>query len=61
MDINSREGLPSDTVLSVIVNDIQPYENGKLGLYGLHSLDITDKHHILNRAGDPPALPGRQQ
>ena len=35
---------PSDTVIGAIIDKIQPYENGKLGLYGLHLLDITDKH-----------------
>ena len=38
---------PSDAILNVIINEIQPYEKGKLGLYGLHTLDITDKHHVL--------------
>jgi hypothetical protein len=38
---------PSDAVIDIILNEIQPYEAGKLGLYGLHLLDITDKHHVL--------------
>jgi hypothetical protein len=38
---------PSDAIIDVILNEIQPYEYGKLGLYGLHLLDITDKHHVL--------------
>lgn len=38
---------PSDKVVGGIVNDIQPYESGRLGLYGLHRLDITDKHKVL--------------
>jgi hypothetical protein len=38
---------PSDLVLSKSMDEIQPYERGVLDLYGLHKLDITDKHHVL--------------
>ena len=38
---------PSDKVIAAILNEIEPYEGGKLGLYGLHRLDITDKHTVL--------------
>jgi hypothetical protein len=38
---------PSDAVIDTIIDRIQPYEGGQLGLYGLHLLDITDKHHVL--------------
>jgi hypothetical protein len=38
---------PSDKVISAILDEVQPYEGGKLGLYGLHRLDITDKHQVL--------------
>jgi hypothetical protein len=38
---------PSDKVIAAILDKIQPYEAGNLGLYGLHQLDITDKHIIL--------------
>ena len=38
---------PNDEVIAAIVDEIQPYEGGKLGLYGLHKLDITDKHVVL--------------
>jgi hypothetical protein len=38
---------PSDAVIATIVDVIQPYEGGKFGLYGLHLLDITDKHLVM--------------
>jgi hypothetical protein len=38
---------PSDKVIAAILDEIEPYEGGKLGLYGLHRLDITDKHTVL--------------
>jgi len=38
---------PTDAVITAIIELIQPYMSGKLGLYGLHTLDITDKHHVL--------------
>lgn len=38
---------PSDAVISAILDEIQPYVGGKLGLYNLHDLDITDKHLVL--------------
>jgi hypothetical protein len=38
---------PSDAVIGTILDEIQPYESGKFGLYGLHRLDITDKHLVL--------------
>lgn len=38
---------PSEEVITAILDEIQPYEGGKLGLYGLHKLDITDKHLVL--------------
>jgi hypothetical protein len=38
---------PSDSVIDAIIGGIQPYETGNLGLYGLHLLDITDKHRVL--------------
>ena len=40
---------PSDKVIAAILDEIQPYEDGKLRLYGLHKLDITDKHIVLIR------------
>ncbi len=39
--------VPSDKVIGCIIDDIQPYEGGKLGLYGVHRLDRTDKHRVL--------------
>jgi hypothetical protein len=45
---HKEKGLaPSDKVCRVIFDDIQPYDGGKLGLYDLHLLDITDKHRVL--------------
>ena len=48
--INGHKGkgiTPSESVINVIVNEIQPYAGGKLNLKGLHDLDITDKHIVL--------------
>jgi hypothetical protein len=48
MNGQKQEGItPSDKVIAAIIDDIQPYADGKLGLYGLHELDITDKHLTL--------------
>lgn len=45
---HKKEGIaPSDKVIAAILDEIQPYDKGKLGLYGLHKLDITDKHIVL--------------
>jgi hypothetical protein len=45
---HKQKGLaPSDKVIAAILDEIQPYSGGKLGLYGLHDLDITDKHLVL--------------
>jgi len=45
---HKKEGIaPSDKVGTAILDEIQPYEGGQLGLYGLHKLDITDKHLVL--------------
>lgn len=45
---HKKEGIaPSDKVIAAILDEIQPYGGGKLGLYGLHELDITDKHIVL--------------
>lgn len=38
---------PSDAVIAAILDEIQPYEGGKLGIYGLNELDVTDKHLVL--------------
>lgn len=38
---------PSEAICAAIVDEMQPYDGGKLGLYGLHRLDITDKHLVL--------------
>jgi hypothetical protein len=45
--VKRKTPIPSDTVVKIIAEDIQPYVNGKLSLYELHRLDITDKHVIL--------------
>jgi hypothetical protein len=45
---HKKKGLtPSDAVIDAIVDRIQPYQAGKLRLYDLHRLDITDKHMVL--------------
>jgi hypothetical protein len=45
---HKKDGIaPSDRVITAILDEVQPYEGGKLGLYGLHKLDITDKHVVL--------------
>lgn len=38
---------PSEKVIDVIINEIQPYTGGKHALKGLHDLDIADKHIAL--------------
>ncbi|MDE1466322.1 hypothetical protein [Aurantiacibacter sp. D1-12] len=38
---------PSNKVIRAILDEIQPYPSGALNLYGLHQLDITDKHLVL--------------
>jgi hypothetical protein len=42
-----KPNTPVEAVIDFIVDEIQPYDGGKFGLYGLHKLDITDKHQIL--------------
>jgi hypothetical protein len=45
---HKQKGLtPSDKVIDVILDHIQPYEGGQFGLYALNKLDITDKHIVL--------------
>ena len=39
---------PSERIRDVIVDEIQPFPGGKgERLYGIHKLDITDKHRVL--------------
>ncbi len=38
---------PSEAVQTLILDTIKPFEDGGNDLYGLHRLDIADKHHIL--------------
>lgn len=39
--------LPSKAVIACILDDIKPFKDGGNDLYGIHRLDIADKHHIL--------------
>ena len=34
-------------ISNFIINEIEPFEGGKLNLYEVNRLDITDKHHLL--------------
>lgn len=38
---------PSRAVLDYIFGELEPFPGGKLALYDLHRLDITDKHQLL--------------
>lgn len=38
---------PRQDVIRFILDDLEPFEGGRLGLYDLHKLDITDKHDLL--------------
>ncbi|WP_395780377.1 hypothetical protein [Aquidulcibacter sp.] len=39
--------LPSAAVIKFILDEIKPFEAGGNDLYGVHKLDIADKHHVL--------------
>lgn len=39
--------LPSATVIEFILDEIKPFKEGGGDLYGVHRLDIADKHHVL--------------
>jgi hypothetical protein len=43
----AADSLPAQRIIDLILNEIQLFEGGKLDLYGLHRLDITDKHLLL--------------
>ncbi|HEY1225510.1 MAG TPA: hypothetical protein VGE54_09805 [Brevundimonas sp.] len=36
-----------DELITRLLDEIEPYEGGKLSLWELHRLDITDKHSVL--------------
>ncbi len=38
---------PSREVLDYIFGEVEPFPGGRLALYDLHKLDITDKHQLL--------------
>lgn len=50
---------PCRGVVEAIVQDIQPFEGGKLELYGLHRLDRTDKHRVFVPATFKASLEGK--
>lgn len=43
--IKQQGAAPSDAAIDAIVNHIQPFEGSDI--YGVHALDIADKHHVL--------------
>lgn len=43
----AKEDRLPDAIITRILDEIEPYEGGKLSLYDLHRLDITDKHSVL--------------
>lgn len=46
--INSGEiKIAGADIIDLILNVIKPYKGGNDALYGLHQLDITDKHRLL--------------
>lgn len=47
----------SKKVCDFILNTIKPYDGGNIPLWGLHKLDITNKHRFLIRIVDIPYLP----
>ena len=45
--IENRNLKAAPEISRVIIDDIKPYKGGNDLLYGLHDLDITDKHKLL--------------
>lgn len=43
----SAKHKPAQEVIDYILDEVEPFPGGKLELYDLHVLDITDKHQIL--------------
>ncbi len=43
----AKEDRLPDEIITLILDEIEPYAGGKLSLYDLHRLDITDKHSVL--------------
>ena len=43
----TKTQVPSQEVIDFILDEMQPFEGGRLDLYDLHKLDILDKHEML--------------